>query len=60
RKSPVWLRVWHECHWLPWDLHFTKLDEFCRGVMRLCGQRAGILSAPHDHLVHLCYLLFIA
>ncbi|XP_048640384.1 protein YIPF7 isoform X3 [Marmota marmota marmota] len=59
RKSSIWLRVWHECHWLPWDSCLTELDELCRGVIWLCGQCARLLPAPHGHPVQLCHLLFI-
>lgn len=60
RKSSVWVRVWYECPWLPGDSCLTELDEFLGSIVRLCGQRAGLLPAPHGHPVQLCHLLLIA
>lgn len=60
RKSPVWLRVWHECHWLLRDSRLTKLDELFRGVLWLRGECSGLLPDTHGHPVQLCRLLFTA
>uniref|UniRef100_A0A8C2QW11 Yip1 domain family member 7 n=1 Tax=Capra hircus TaxID=9925 RepID=A0A8C2QW11_CAPHI len=60
RKSPVWLCVWHECHWLPRYSCLTELDELFRSVLWLRGECAGLLPAPHGHALQLRHLIFTA
>ncbi|XP_043400357.1 protein YIPF7 isoform X4 [Chelonia mydas] len=57
RKSSLWLRIWHQCCWVPRNTCFTEPDEHSRCLVWLCCQCTGLLPATHGGPVQLCSLL---